>query len=454
MNSSKKYLKKLLSLFVLPIFIFSTPQAIYTMIDNQIDEQVLGNMMENLYANMTPAEQEAFAQEIEFQQQKIMQMSPEERDNYEKMMLSELDQLMATTPELFEKPKKASLIDQASAKTIEHSIAEKEVSEDLPAMANSTTSKPKPKEITIPQELKDQSRKNMRQISQAIDTILLKTNQMHDITHASWNKGRWLNLKNDLQNLKTYLPMAVNSNKVLAELLNKSQQPLVHNLKDFEQLVTHLASELKTPDAMGLITFYEGKPQIIDPSRYEQAVIKLKEIADKLTHQLGQTKLLEQIKSLLDKHAPEQLKSVCKKPKKSTANQPKPILPSCLELDQATVKNQAQELILQINKTANQSLLELLVQYQNIPSANLKRKLQWKLSELELYLERLVKLTNTSTRLNCLNELTVILTAFDYATLDEIILTLKLINSNDLNSELLNLYSQLRILINLPKQFN
>ena len=79
-----------------------------------------------------------------------------------------------------------------------------------------------------------------------------------------------------------------------------------------------------------------------------------------------------------------------------------------------------------------------------MPSTNLKRKLQWKLSELEVYLEHLVKMINTSAKLNCLNELILILNTFDYATLDEIIINLKLINSNDLNSELSNIYSQLR----------
>lgn len=410
----------------------------------QIDEQVLGNMMENLYANMTPAEQEEFAKEIEIQQQKIMQMSPEERDNYEKMMLSELDQLMATTPELFEKPQN-SLPNPELSKLTQPPSEEKsliEPEEHLPATINKT---PKPKPITIAQELKDQSRKTMRNIIQACDTILLKTNHMHDIMHASWNKGKWLNLKTDLQTLKSYLPMAVNSNKVLAELLNKSEKALMHNLQDFEKLIVQLASELKTPDSMGLIILTAGQPQIVDQERYTQAIIKLKAIIDQLSQKLTQTRLLINLKELLDKHAPEQLKAVVgKKPKISASNTPKPAVSNCKKIDQSELKNQAQTLLTKVTNSLNPELLALLIQYQEMPSTNLRRKLQWKLSELEVYLEKLIKLANLSSTLNCSVELNQILSALDYALLDQVISTLNLINSTDLNSELLNLHAQLR----------
>jgi len=430
MKSFKKFLKNLLLTFtILHMFNFS---LISCAADQLIDEKLLGNMMENLYANMTPAEQDAFAKEIEFQQQKIMQMSPEERDNYEKMMLSELDQLMTTTPELFEDPKNSTLPE--IAKPIDQPVIETVTDKSIVKPA-------KPKSIPIPPELKDQCHKIMKGILQAIDTILLKTNQMHDIMHASWNKGKWLDLKNDLQNLKTYLPMIVNSNKVLAELLSKPQQTLVANLKDFEQLITPLATELKTPDSMGLITFSFDILQIVNQDHYNEAVIKLKEIIDKLTSKLEQTKLLKELKALLDQYAPQQLKAVTgKKPKR-----PSPVAPTCQTIDQAEIKNQAQLLTSKLAKTANHQLLDLLIQYQKMPSANLYRKLQWKLSELELYLERLVKLTSASKSLNCSNELVNLLKGFDYAILDEIILTLSVIKSHDLNSKLLILYKQLHL---------
>lgn len=444
MNSSKKYFKNLCQFFMLSILIINTCQ-IYPA-SNQLDEEVLANMMENLYAKMTPAEQEAFAQEVELQQQKIMQMSPEERDNYEKMMLSELDQLMATTPELFEKPQEADQADRGNIRpSVQPDIATK--SEDYIPQKPVNTAPPKPKPITISQELKDQSRKNMRNILQAIDTILLKTNQMHDIMHASWNKGRWLNLRTDLQNLKTYLPMIVNSNKLLTELLSKSEQALVNALKDFENLITHLAAELKTPDSMGLVNLRAGKTQIVDQALYEQAVLKLKEITDKLTTQLAHTKLIANLKSLLDRHAPEQLKAAIGKKTKKNSCQLSPVIPICKTIDQTEIKNQAQSLTVQLTKVATPGLLELLVQYQKSPSTNLRRKLQWKLSELEIYLERLVKLANTSVTLNCTPELASILNAIDYATLDQVVATLNLIDAADLGSELRALYKQLRLVI-------
>ncbi len=445
MNSSKKYFKNLLNLitsFILTLVLLTPACAYPIFADAQLDEQALGNMMENLYANMTPAEQEEFAKEIEFQQQKIMQMSPEERDNYEKMMLSELDQLMATTPELFEKPQTALSNPEAikPAEQLEKTLPE--IDEVAPTTSNTT---PKPKPITIPQELKDQSRKSMRNILNACDTILLKTNHMHDIMHASWNKGKWLNLKTDLQNLKSYLPMAINSNKILAELLDKSGQALMQGLKSFEPLIVQLAGELKTPDAMGLVTVTAGQQQIIDQQRYSQAVVKLKSIIDQLSDQLNQTKLLTSLKALLDKHAPQQLKAAAsKKPKNPSSSQGRPAISSCKKLDQAELKREAQDLLALLTKSANSQLLDLLVQYQNMPSSNLQRKLQWKLSELEVYLERLVKLTSISTDLNCLQELNSILSTFDYALLDEIVSTLNLINSNELSLELLNWHKQLR----------
>ena len=77
MNSSKKYY---LLFIIFSIFIIQISHVSHAAIEHQVDEQILGNMMENLFANMTPAEQEEFTREIERQQQKIMQMTPEERD--------------------------------------------------------------------------------------------------------------------------------------------------------------------------------------------------------------------------------------------------------------------------------------------------------------------------------------------------------------------------------------
>lgn len=433
MNSFKKYFKIILVLLIISPFIHLNAGA--------LNEQLVGNMIENIVSDMTPAEQEAFAKEIEYQQEKLMQMTPEERAAYEEMMMKELDNLIATNPELFEKPNPATL--PAPKQSIEiPEITEPSIEQNHDTKNKSTNKTPNPKPVTIDKELKNQYRQLVQKIILAIDTLLLKTNNMPDITHTTWNNSTWLGLKTDLQNLKSYLPMTINSDKLLAEFLKDDHKALRDELINFEKLISMQANQIKTPDAMGLTTIFEGQLKVNNQAQYDQAISNFKQIVDKLTQQLNQSKLVSKIKNLLHKYAPEQLKNFNKKNKNTTNKNNQDESKTCSTLNLSNLVKQAQELISNLNNSANTQLLELLIEYQNKPSASLKRKLQWKISELELHLEQFTKLFDISVKNNCQAQVLDILNKHidSYLILEQIITTLNLIKDQEKNIELNNLY--------------
>ena len=362
---------------------------------DEVQAQKLGNFLDNAFANMNDEEKELFMQEVQREQEKLMAMSPEERAAREEQVARELDQLMNNSPyaEWFEKP--ANPVTLPEPVTPVEEVATPAPQTPTAEKAN-TKSKPKPKPATISKDQKDQSKKTIQSIVQAIDAILLKTNNMMQIHHPVWNHGKWLQLSHDLQALKSELQMIVNSDQTLADLLSKEQVKLREDIQNLEKILAQSASQLKTPDAMGLVVVFEGQPKIIDQARYDEAVLKLKSIIDLINLQFNQTNFMSNIKNLLAKHAPmgNQNKIDGKKlaTQKNSANvSSKTCKPGP---DRDLTLKQIKTLVTELKRCTNQQLLDLAISYQKNPSVSTQRKLQWKLSELELHLGKLVRSIN------------------------------------------------------------
>ena len=349
----------------------------------------LENFLENAFAEMSPQEQEAFMMEVQREQEKLMKMSPAERAQKEKEVAEQLDALMSQDSpyqELFTKPAPRSA--EAHPTPIE-----KPIKKDEPAIPTNPTKAIGSKRITkpnIPAELKATSKELAQKIAHAIDTILIKTNSMQAVIHAKWNQSEWQKFQDNLQTLQSQLNMIVNSDLVLAEFIKTERQTLRDDLMSFEAAISPQAKNLKTPDAMGLVVIFEGRTKVIDPVRYESSIVQLQKIANSLNQQLNQKDLINRIKGLVNQHAPAKSKPAISLPINSSAPQTsKSTVKACPATDLATRTAQAQALATAVQQTANQGLLDLCIEYQNAPTINLSRKLQWRLSELEAQLSKL-----------------------------------------------------------------
>jgi len=188
--------------------------------------------------------------------------------------------------------------------------------------------------------------------------------------------------------------MVINSDQTLADFTSNDQKDLRQAVEIFEKVITERASQVKTPDAMGLVATFEDELKILDQARYDAAVLQLKALIDSLSQELNQTKLVSKIQKLLEKHAPTgQLKPIdsTKLTKKNSTKRITPVTVCESNPDQKIVLKEAQVLAKEIKRCANRQLLDLALQYQDSPTTTLKRKLQWKLSELELHMHKLAK---------------------------------------------------------------
>lgn len=390
MKNFIKYLKTFRTYFAFSLLLLLGETLFATGID-EVQAQKLGNFLDNAFANMNDEEKELFIQEVQREQEKLLAMSPEERAAHEELVARELDHLMNNSPyvEWFENPANPG---KTEVDTTKESDAEK-ITE--PVIKKSTKTKSKPNTVIISKDLKEQAKSLIQNIVQAIDSILLKTTNMQQIQHASWNHGKWVKLSSDLQILKSELQMIVNSDKVLSDFLSSDQTILRNHIQDFEKALSQAAIQLKTPDAMGLVVVFEGQPKIIDQNRYDQAVLKLKTITDLVGDQIASTDLVVKIKALLAKHAPTESKEKIDSSKLSSKKTE--IKNTCKPgYDHDASLKQVQHLLAEIKRCANAQLIELSLAYQKNPSTAVKRKLQWRLSELELHLGRLAKIFEAS----------------------------------------------------------
>lgn len=422
MKTFIKYLKSLRTYLIFGGLFFLGSTLCAGGID-EVQAQKLGNFLDNAFANMNDEEKELFIQEVQREQEKLMAMSPEERAAREEQVARELDQLMNNSPyvEWFENP-----VGTTKPELVAPSEESKNEKPEEPTVKKPTnTTKSKPKTVIISKDLKDQSKQLIQKIVQAIDSILLKTTNMQQVQHLSWNNGKWLKLSQDLQTLKSELQMVVNSDKTLADLLGTTCADLRNDLQAFEKMLTQNASQLKTPDAMGLVVVFEGQPKIIDLARYDEAVLKLKALIDLISTQLASTNIVTKITELLAKHAPTSPKDNIDGKKMASVKNGS----ACANANNlckpgpdrdATLK-QAQQLLSEIKRCANSQLLELAATYQKNPNTAIKRKLQWRLSELELYLGRLAKAIESTP--NCKKDLQAIIdqAGCDYEMLHQII---------------------------------
>lgn len=419
--------------------------------DTQIEK--LGNFLDNAFANMSDEEKELFAQEVQLEQEKLMKMSPEERAAREDEVSQQLNELIDSPyGEWFEKPSTKTIPDLAPEFSPKAPAAKEDNDSQSNVAPTKAATKRKPKAPPIGKDIRNQSKQNMQNIMQAVDSILLKTNQMQEIHHSSWNKGKWLNLNLDLQTLKSQIPAIINSDLTLVDLVSIEQHALRQDLLDFENLIVQQAAQLKTPDAMGLVVLFEGQPKIIDQARYDAAVLKLKKITDSLSQKLQQTDLVRKTKYLIDKHNTQTIKPKSKSDHlesqlndKITKNNLNTSLisdakPTCAPITtRDLVLQQALELATNIKKCANKTLLDLIMQYQNQSTGSpvsgaLLRKLQWKLSELEVYLGKLAKLITQNT--NCSDE---IINILDFKNINQDVVDINLIinglNKIDFNAD-------------------
>ena len=390
-----------------------------------IDEnqtQKLGNFLDNAFANMNDEEKDMFMQEVQREQDKLMKMTPEERAAREEQVAKELDQLMNNSPygEWFEKP--TTLPEQPEQ------VEEKKQTpkDDSTTVKKTASTKAKPKNVAIPKDLKLQSKQLVQNIVQAIDSILLKTSNMQDIQHASWNKGKWSDLKSTLQSLKSQLLMIVNSDKILADFIGNEHKSLRANLQEFEKTITHKALQLKTPDSMGLVVTFEGQSKIVDQARYDAAVLSLRGIIDILSDKIANHHLVAKIKKLVDNDISSKSNDYTIDAKNLITNKSaktkEASAPACQpNLDTTAALNQIKLLAQEVKRCANEQLLDLVMQYKASPTALLKRKLQWKLSELELHLGKLARTIESI--VSCQNEIDAALdkTVDNYKTFHKIV---------------------------------
>lgn len=351
---------------------------------NENQAEKLGNFLDNAFTHMSEDEKEMFMQEVQREQEKLMNMTPEERAAKEEEVSRQLDALMSDESpyhDMFQGPARPP---------VETKTEEKE--EKAPTRP---TKKPAPKKTTIGKSAKNQAKELAQKIVRAADSIFVKTDSMRAIDHKSWNEGRWSRLKTNLQELKSQLLMAVNSDKILTEFVNIERKGFKNDLEAFEKTITSQASQLKTPDSMGLVVVFEGKPKVIDQKRYETAVLKLKNIVDTLSNKLAQHDLVSRTKGLVKKHAPQTKKTVISLPDKPVTK--KVIRTSqqdltCLsDKDKKAAIKEIEATAVEVKRCANQQLLDLSKEYKKTTSTSLRRKLQWKLSELELHLDKITK---------------------------------------------------------------
>lgn len=428
-------------------FLFLMPFVLIAEID-EVQAQKLGNFLDNAFANMNEEEKQMFMEEVQREQQKLMAMSPEERAAREEQVAQELDQLINNSPyvEWFEKP---AGLPTGSEPTPVVENAPVVNTPDETIVKKPTPNKSKPKTVIISKDLKNQYKQLIQNIVQAIDSVLLKTNNMQQIQHPSWNHGQWLNVHNDLQTLKSELQMVVNSDQTLGDLLSAEQTNLRDEIQIFEKMIVQKANELKTPDAMGLIVVFEGQPKIIDQVRYDSAVFKLKSIIDAIS--LPLTNLTTHIKTLLIKHTPaDSRNNVDSKKLAATKKASTGVVESACRpgVDRDAALKKAQQLVNELKRCTNQQLFELVISYQKTPSTSLKRKLQWKLSELELHLNRLAKVVESLPK--CKEEMQIVLESSDghYELLHQIITALDNLQANQ---ELSALIKQIKAHIVLLK---
>ena len=393
----------------------------------------IGNFLENMFSEMSPEEQESFIMEVQREHDKLMKMSPAERAQKEKEVAEQLDSLMGSDSpyqEMFTRPMPQPMATPEPKPT---KPAKVEPTSTASSVGNKRAIKP-----AVPADLKTNSKKLAQKIIQAIDTILIKVNSMQTVQHAKWNESQWQDLKDNLQLLQAQLGSVVNSDIILAEFIKSERQSLRDDLTKFEAVISDQAKSLKTPDAMGLVVIFEGQPKVIDTTRYESAILQLQKITTNLNQQLHQKSLVKQIKNLVDKFAPTKSKPAIQKPTKAV---PEPAshsdaLKNCPVADPISQTELANKAVATIKQRANQDLLNLCQQFQATPNANLKRKLQWQLSELNTHLSKLI-----SYKSNCKDLADIVSNKpADYGLLSQIA------NSFDTttDSEIINLIKQIQ----------
>lgn len=417
-----------------------------------IDEEQmekLGNFLDNAFEHMNEEEREAFIQEIQREQEKLMNMSPEERAQREEQIAQELNQLMqADNPysEWFEKP-----VQRREPEPI--SLPVKSIDPELDNDATPTTKPTEKKVASKPKKpvISVADRSRMQQLIgntvQAADTILIKTNNLHEIQHVSWNRGKWAQLKADLQLLKAQLPTLLSQDLILAELLAEANRALRDGLASFEKVATASAKQLQTPDTMGLVTIFDGKLNIVDQSRYDEAVLKFKSLIDQLSQLLTQHGLIAKIKRLSDQFVSEKPKVVINKPNSGpitlpvkTSNSSKESAPCKSQPDKAVILKEIDQSVRSLQQSADQSLLTLANKYLRNPSSQIQRNLQWRLSKL------LVDLTKLRTAIfsleNCQTDIQKSLVAFSNSKniLNQLISTLR---SQKFNAQISSLVTEI-----------
>jgi len=150
----------------------------------------------------------------------------------------------------------------------------------------------------------------LESLSDSIDLLLIKVKALPRISQQRKVEKDWLKLKVDLHDLESYLRIVIFQNKAFKALSSDEYKNLKNNLKtlenNFSELVANLA--LYIPDTAGLTISFGEEDFSIEKKNENKAQKILSDIIALLKSSIENKNINEDLKSLLKKYAPEELK--------------------------------------------------------------------------------------------------------------------------------------------------
>lgn len=277
-----KRLKIILCSFLLPISLYGAA----------LDQAELERVTMDLLSGLTPEEQEVVMKQAMEMDKYINSLPPEERKKLEAELEKELQGLMETG--VLDDLSRELKAERAQPQPVQPIQPEKPIKED--------------KKPTISTKVPE-VQASMRTLSSRITDLLLKAENNVRVSTNPVLEQAWTNMHQDLLETQSYILVIAHNNVVANALLTDEFSQLHDQLTSFSDKLSTLLQSVKKEKI--------DKNSVVE--RYNiDALISFVEDA------LNNKKLLWNIKRLIQKHAPEEIKEKPKSPVKKLEEATKP----------------------------------------------------------------------------------------------------------------------------------
>ncbi len=253
--------------------------------------------IDEILGTIPPEERDQIKGQIFEEVNRFQQMTPQDQDLYLQNKFKEMETL-TTSPQ---SPQAPNLGPNENAEPISTKFQETEsiAPESISITPKIATSKADTNLLTILESLSD-----------SIDLLLIKVKALPRVSQQRKVEKEWLKLKADLHDLESYLRIVIFQKKALKALSSDEYKNLKNNLKTLESNLSGLVENLSIylPDTAGLTISFGEEDFSVEKKNESKAQKILSDIMSLLTNNLESKNINEDLKSLLKKHAPEELK--------------------------------------------------------------------------------------------------------------------------------------------------